>query len=129
MQKAEYFGCDDVLNLGIAKPMGYLPLPFFGKWTSLTIADVKPLISAAGLRYSERPPEECCIKGGALYAWSPVALVELLDRHEDLLEGAGWPKDPENFVSKCAREWVTDEHPIRAVIAQAFGNAWEIDPA
>ena len=39
-----------------------------------------------------------------------------------ILVASGWPLDPDQFVSRVAREWIDLGHSITPVIKRAFGD-------
>jgi hypothetical protein len=128
MEMVRDLGCDHVLGLGPDKPMGYLPIDYFGVWTPLSVEEVERRAARAGIATRRFSAEQCRVGyRGALYAWSPAALAAVLDDHGGALAAAGWPSDPDGFVEKCASGWVADDHPVRELIARAFGAPSEID--
>lgn len=119
--------CADVLGLGENKPMGFLPLSYFGEWTKISVEDAEAEAAKRQIATRRVSVEECGIGGGALYAWSPPALGELLGKYRDVVVDAGWPTEVEAFVARCVTDWVADDHPMRMVIAHAFGALWEVE--
>lgn len=120
-------GCDDVLGLGERKPMGYLPIDYFGIWTPLSLDEAERRAASSGISTRRFSVEQCGVgHRGALYAWKPSALAAVLELHREALAAAGWPVDPDRFVEKCASGWVADDHPVRETIAEAFGAPEEM---
>ncbi|MGY3581364.1 hypothetical protein ACVIGB_000567 [Bradyrhizobium sp. USDA 4341] len=121
------YDCEHVLGVGEQKPMGYLPLPYFADFASTAVEEVEAEAARRGIATRRFSQAESQIAGGALYSWAPDPLAAVIEANRDVLEQAGWPTDPAKFVARCAVEWVAGNHPVRSVIAHAFGNAWEIE--
>jgi hypothetical protein len=110
-------------RVGPGKPIGYLPL--------YTIRDVLEMEPTAIVREAEGKglsaalfgPDQCCIKSGALYLFDRQALGQLIESSKTILSAGNWPLDPDQFVSRIAREWIDGEDPVTAVIRRAFGEA------
>jgi hypothetical protein len=47
----------------------------------------------------------------------------LIESSKTILSAGNWPLDPDQFVSRIAREWIDVEDPVTAVIRRAFGEA------
>jgi hypothetical protein len=122
-----HYDCEHVLGVGERKPMGFLPLPYFEDYASISVEEAEATAARRGIQTRRFSQAECGVAGGALYAWSEAPLSALLGANRDVLEGAGWPADPADFVAECAVDWVGDNHPVRGVIAAAFGNEWEME--
>ena len=57
-----------------------------------------------------------------LYLYDVHALQELLQRNLDVLEAAGWPTDPEEFILRMNTEDAPLGTPLYDLIADAFGD-------
>jgi hypothetical protein len=122
-----HYDCEHVLDLGERKPMGFLPLPYFADYASISLEEAEAEAARRGIQTRRFTQAECGIAGGAVYAWAEAPLCALLGASRAVLEEADWPTNSADFVAKCAVDWVADSHPVRGVIATAFGNAWEIE--
>ncbi|POR54379.1 hypothetical protein [Bosea psychrotolerans] len=108
--------------VGPAKPVGYLPLPTVMKALRLTIPAVEQEYANGSRQVRVLGPEDCCIKGGAVYVFDQPALASLLSASSRLLTDLGWPTDSEAFIRRIAVEWLTDDHPLIGLVRQAFGD-------
>jgi hypothetical protein len=113
---------DSHLKVGKEKPVSYLPIKTVEDVIGITIQKYKSMIERLGSRGSVFSAEECCIKSGAVYAYSDVYLDQILKANKDVLSENGWPIVPDDFIRKIASEWLDDESPIMPVVKKAFGE-------
>jgi hypothetical protein len=108
-------------EVGPTKPVGYLPLHTINNFVQLSPEAVAATATARGLATAQFGPDTCCIGSGALYVYDREALANLLRARADLISAAGLPLDPDLFVSCIATVWFAADHPVRPIIASAFG--------
>jgi hypothetical protein len=108
--------------VGCAKPLGYLPLATIGNYLELNLDEWIRSLEKQGLKTKVFEAGECCIRSGALYAFDPLALQDVLSAASDVLENCSWPTIAESFVQQVAKIWVDPSHPAYAVIRRAFGE-------
>jgi hypothetical protein len=110
-------------EVGSSKPIGYLPLHTIRDFVQLPLEAVAAAATARGLATAQFGPDTCCIKSGALYVYDRQALAELLQAQADVISAAGLPLDPDLFVAHIATVWFAADHPVRPIIASAFGDS------
>ena len=113
----------DLNRVGPSKPVAYLPLYTIRDFVHLSPNTIAAEATARGLSAAEFGPKACCIKSGALYVYDPGALARLLEAHVNVLDAHGFPFDPDQFVAHIAGTWFQQDHPVHAIIAQAFGSS------
>jgi hypothetical protein len=112
----------DLAAVGNAKPLGYLPLAALKARLLMDVREVVDSFEKRGLRTKVFQADDCCIKSGALYVYSPTVLQNVLNAFSDVLKANAWPLSAELFVNKVAKTWVEQTHPVYAVIRNAFGE-------
>jgi hypothetical protein len=110
-------------EIGPSKPVGYLPLHTINNFVQLSPEAVAAAATARGLATAQFGPDTCCIKSGALYVYDREALANLLQARADLISAAGLPLDPDLFVTRIATVWFAADHPVRPIMASAFGDS------
>lgn len=110
------------LNIGREKPVSYLPLSTIERVIGIKVSEYTGMIEALGNEFLVFASEECCIKSGAVFAYSYRDLENVLRNHRDVLAHNGWSTDPRDFVRRLASEWLDDRNPILSVIKRAFGE-------
>ena len=80
------------------------------------------LMEHAGNSFAVFGAERCCIKSGAVYAYSPTDFGRILRENCCLLTDHGWPIVPADFIKRIASEWLDSEDPVTPVIKQGFGG-------
>src|SRR5262245_61627149 len=110
-------------DVGTSKPVGYLPLHTIKDFVRLSPEAVAGAATARGLATAQFGPDTCCIKSGALYVYHRDALAKLLGARADVISAAGLPLDPDRFVAHVATVWFAADHPVRPIIAAAFGDS------
>lgn len=122
--KGEILTERDLLRLGAAKPMGYMPISTIER-EGFVPAEVVEKLQKDG-RYAVIIAREVCHVGpsGALYACDPQSLARLLARNVALLSVHGWPLDPIDFMRRVAEQHVRQEEApaLYALIGQAFND-------
>ncbi len=112
---------NDLLLVGPAKPMGYLPLSKLKKLRFLRAAIQDCEIK--GFRYKKYLPGECFALNGALYVWDESSLQKLLKKHRRLLKKNNIPVIANEFVDYIARNIVPmSERNCYRVVGLAFGD-------
>jgi hypothetical protein len=110
-------------EVGPGKPLSYLPINTIVNVLGMTVEEYQRLVSTAGNDSILLDENRCCIRSGAVYAFSEKSLDGLLKSNFDLLVMFGWPSRSRDFVEKIAVEWVDENHPIFPIVQQAFGDA------
>ena len=109
-------------DVGVSKPIGYLPLYTIKDFVQLSPETVAAAATARGLATAQFGAQECCIKSGALYVYHRAALANLLQAQADTVVAAGIPLDPDRFVAHIAAVWFDVEHPAHTIIKAAFAD-------
>jgi hypothetical protein len=112
----------DHVFVGQKKPVSYLPIDTIEKVLGKSISQYQTLISRAGNRSRVFAADSCCIRSGAVYAFSEPDLDALLEQSSNMLLEYSWPRDSQGFIEKIAAVWFDDKHPVLAVIRKAFGE-------
>jgi hypothetical protein len=111
------------INLGKEKAVSYLPINTIEKVLGLKIEDYKSLIECRGHECAVFSADSCCIKSGAVFAYSRDDLDAILKNHCNVLSKNEWPVSPTGFVQRIASEWLDDDNPILPIVKKAFGEA------
>lgn len=110
------------VHVGIEKAVSYLPIYTIERVLGLKVEDYRSLVEHYGNRCIIFAAEGCCIKSGAVFAYSADALQTILEDHFELLSKHQWPVAPLAFVQRIASEWLDANDPILPVIRKAFGS-------
>lgn len=110
------------LSVGPHKSVSYLPINTIKNILNLSIEEYCTLLEHAHLQFVVLGSDRCCIKSGAVYAFSRSDLDNVLRRNSILLSGSGWPVGADDFVLRMASEWLADDNPALAVVREAFGE-------
>jgi hypothetical protein len=113
---------DSHLNVGREKPVSYLPIRTVEEVLGITVPGYRSMIAKLGNQSSVFSADECCIKSGAVYAYSYSDLGDFLQQNQVILYENGWPAIPADFIRRIASEWLDDENPILSVVRKAFGE-------
>lgn len=110
------------LEVGLDKPLGYLPLD-----TLVLLLGLDPEMVADEHRrrgHEAWVVPKCGVGSGALYVYDPVALDTYLGAHVETLMHAGWPSNHRAFVARVMNDMVDpDQQPaLYWVIAGAFND-------
>jgi hypothetical protein len=112
----------DHIDIGPKKPVSYLPINTVENVIDIPVSEYKLMIEGSGNQCSIFDTDQCCIKSGAVYAYSREGLDVLLKTHQDALRKYNWPTDPDDFIRRIASEWLEDESPIMPIVRRAFGE-------
>lgn len=121
MEDRERLLCD-LTQVGLSKPVGYLPLYTIRDLLKLAPEDIAADLNTRGLSTVQFSTATCCIKSGALYVYHKQALTDLLMENAGLLHTAGIPNSPDEFVARIAAVWFDQDHPAKRVVDRAFGD-------
>lgn len=121
---------DDLLNIGEAKPLGYLPLSTlegemqWGAANETVVETMTRTLAVRGLCVRVFAESECWVGSGALFAADLKALARLLETHCDIVQKAGWSIDPIAFIDQVAKVSVFEEKSpeLYRVIGLAFAD-------
>lgn len=111
----------DLLRVGDAKPLGYLPLGTLEALAGVPRAAVERWCRRRGLMYAFFTEGECRISKGAVYVGCLPALKRLLDAHSDVVKKAGWPREPIAFMRTVAMRFA-DAPKLYALVGRAFAD-------
>lgn len=110
------------LELGAHKPVSYLPIKTVERVLGLSVTEYMDMARVLGHSSLSFLPDQCCIKSGAVYIYSPKELKMALDREAETLSKENFPSAPPEFIAAIAREWFVDDHPIMFIIRKVFGE-------
>lgn len=113
---------EEHVNVGRERAVSYLPINAIENVLGLSIEDYRSLIERQGNECSVFRSDCCCIKSGAVFAYSPTDLDTILKEYASVLLEHGWPLSASPFVQRIASEWLEDDNPILPVIKRAFGE-------
>ncbi|MNE21461.1 hypothetical protein D3C80_1146260 [compost metagenome] len=111
-----------LMEVGVSKPIGYLPLYKIEKFLRLRPEALADAAAKRGLATVQFDVAACYIESGALYAYHRQALSSLLHTNAATVYAARLPLDPDEFVSHIATRWFDEQHPGYPVIIAAFGD-------
>jgi hypothetical protein len=111
------------LELGPTKSTSYLPIATIDNLIGMTVAEYLAAIEQTGNVGVAFGPSQCCIKSGAVYAFSSCDLRAVLEHNRASLVESHWPVAPMDFINKIASEWIDNDHPVMSIIKEAFGDA------
>jgi|GEM_PF-1063881 len=114
---------DEHINVGRDKPMSYLPIKTIERVLGITVSDYRSRVEALGHKCAIFGAEACCIKSGAVYAYSDKELHNVLADHAEVLSANGWPTTSDEFVRRVASEWVEGNEYLAQAIKAAFGES------
>lgn len=111
------------VRVGPEKPVSYLPIYTIEKVLGLRVEEYISLIECNGGRSSMFTSQICCIKSGAVYAYSYEDLKAILEYNRDALIRHGWPVSCGRFIERIAYAWLENDNPIMPIIKSAFGES------
>ena len=114
---------DNHLDVGLEKPISYLPIRTVTDVVGISVAAYRVLIEKSGAKSLVFYQEDCCIKSGAVYAYHIDGLRNILEDHRKTLIENGWPVDPLQFITRIAAEWLDEKSPVLPVVRSAFGDS------
>lgn len=104
------------------KAVSYLPMNTIRHTLGLEVHEYVAMIEERGHRAIVFGPQECCIKSGAVYAYSCIDLDRILCDSKETLCSYGWPVTADEFIKKIAAEWYDQDSDLCKVIRDAFGD-------
>lgn len=110
------------LNIGQQKAVSYLPINTIKNVLSLSVDEYVAMIEERGHKAIVLGPHECCIKSGAVYAYSCQNLDHILYDNNQILMAYGWPTKSDDFIKKIAVAWQDGDSDLYQVIKRAFGG-------
>jgi hypothetical protein len=110
------------LKVGPQKPVSYLPINTIENVIGIAIPVYVSMIESSGNKSIVFKSDECCIKSGAVYAYSERDLVDVLNINRERLSDHGWPADVDNFIRRIASEWLDEGSLLMPVVRAAFGD-------
>jgi hypothetical protein len=110
------------LGIGPNKSVSYLPISTIEKVLGLTTTEYEALVTNAGRVALTLSPEECCVKSGAVYAFSTSDLEAILLENVDILLRHSWPVSPSDFIRRMGATWLGSEDPILPIVQKVFGG-------
>lgn len=110
--------CEDLLNVGPVKSVGYLPLSTIG--SDQNAHDFIRWAESTGKSWAVFKEGHCDIGNGALFIYDEPTLSKLLiDNEKDLIAGE-LPVDPVEFINKLATYYIHNSNPAYHVVLKAF---------
>jgi len=110
------------LAVGPRKSVSYLPVETIETVIGLPVQEYASLIERSGHEAIILGAGDCCIKSGAVYAYSCKDFNDILSRNQVVLMDHQWPTTPADFIARMAATWLGGDHPVMSVIRQAFGE-------
>ena len=110
------------LNIGSTKSLSYLPVATIEQVIGISVPEYLSLIEESGNQFAVFTSKECCIKSGAVYAYSSRDLENILKASREVLTRNDWPTNSKDFIRKLASEWLNDESPMLPVVKKIFGE-------
>ena len=110
------------LKVGPQKPVSYLPINTIENVIGITVPAYRSMIENSGNKCIVFKADQCCIKSGAVYAYSENDLRAVLNRNMEMLFNNGWPTDLDNFIRRIASEWLDEGNSLMPVIRAIFGD-------
>ncbi len=114
-------GLNDLRSVGPKKPVGYLPVNMLTTYFGSSISEWFQFatkhrlnVMLTGRDSQGRVP--------FLYLYHRDALQALLTQKIDVLQAAGWPSHPEEFIKRMNIEDAKLGTPLYDLIADAFGD-------
>jgi hypothetical protein len=112
---------NDLLLVGLKKPIGYLPLDTLSDM-NVDLQQLRNNLVAKGLIVLELGEHECDIGSGAFICYDEVALKSLISDHSQILIKEMWPTDPYEFILTCFTKWAEPFTDLDKLIIDAYGN-------
>ena len=110
-------------HLDASKIVSYLPLNTIENVMGIPIDIYTYIIESNGGRYLIFNEDECCISSGAVYAFLPKELDEILKINKNILSVATIPCESTGFIRAIADTWFETETSIRQLLKELFGDA------
>lgn len=110
----------DLRRVGPDKPLGYLRMQTL---TMMGASGIGAELRAAGKKVIWYTPGRIPTPfSGLLFAYDEVALADLLKRHREVLEEAGWSTEPAGFVEDVYVRIAPSKTKLFDVVADAFAD-------
>ena len=112
----------DLLEVGLEKPLGYLPLDTIRDSCGVNPSEVAQYLQQRGFETREWDQSFCKVGSGALYIYDQVSLQKLLNNNSKVLVTSNWPTQADQFVVKVATTHAQSPSPIFDLVADAFAD-------
>ena len=109
-------------KLDVNKVVSYLPLNTIENVMRISIDTYTSAIKYNGGSYLVFRENECCISSGAVFAYLPEELSEVLRINGDILARAGIPGEPTEFIRVIAGTWFEPAAIITPLLKELFGD-------
>jgi hypothetical protein len=109
-------------HLDANKVVSYLPLNTIENVIGISVGVYTSIIENNGGSYLIFGENECCISSGAVYAFLPKALKEILKINKHILTVVGVPCEPTGFIRAIADTWFENETSITPLLKELFGD-------
>lgn len=113
---------DKHLNIHQGRAVSYLPIDTIIHILNLSIDEYVSMIEERGHRAMVLDSQECCIKSGAVYAYSCCDLGGILKNNQHMLSKRGWPATSDEFIKRIAAQWQDRDDDLCEIIRSAFGD-------
>lgn len=112
----------DLDKVGKDKPMAYETLAQLRDAEGHSIINLNFEYTGKGLQTLILRDSETHYYSGAFFVYDEHALAELLNANTDILEIAGWPTEPQDFIRRVANEWAEEKTALFDLVCDAFGD-------
>jgi hypothetical protein len=114
----------DLYDVGTKKALGYLPVQSITKHGHDTVENVIRWAATSGRKYRLFTQAECHVESGALYVWDHIMLLFMINENKGILNSAGIPTEPANYVDRIARQlYPQQEYPeVYRFIGRTFND-------
>jgi len=109
---------EDLLNVGIIKNVGYLPLSTIG--SEQNISDFIIWAKSTGKTWKRFDNGQCDTDSGALFIYDRVPLIDMINKHKEKMIEGQIPIDPDKFIEHIATVFVHDKNPGYDAVLEAF---------
>lgn len=111
------------IQLDGRKLVSYLPINTIKAVMQISVETYTAAIKKNGGSYIVFGEGECCISSGAVYAFLPEGLDQVLKRNSRILAAAGIPCEPNTFIQAIAKTWFDNGADIVPLLNEIFGDA------
>ena len=112
---------NELLNVGLTKAIGYLPIEAIEKNGS-SYLEIMIKLKKKGIKTRYFKEEECNTESGALFAFHNDALVKILQENREAILQAGWPIEADNFINYLIKNTAPRGTTIFSIIKKAYGK-------
>ena len=109
-------------KLNADKVVSYLPLNTIENVLGMSLETYISIIENNGGSYLIFRENECCISSGAVYAFLPEELGEILKRNKDVLGMVGIPSEPTKFIRAISGTWFESGTNIIPLLKKLFDD-------